>query len=229
MLKIFLTLFLYQLYFLGIADSTFTKKYCLAYNSFYSPKLVDNNVYAYTNFYNNKRDYFVYLNYFNRTKTDSEIGKTNYQSVSLGFFYDHTLTKRSFIWSFYQGEKSLKDSYNVHQFSGGIGLYLLNKDKAYITFNNGVLYKVENGISQYRYNLRLKSRITLRNRAYVETYNYFQPSLIDWTNINVITFNTLTIRIRKQFNFKFYHWLSKTNKVDNLFQYGIIGFSIENW
>jgi hypothetical protein len=226
-------LFCVLTYSLGNAnDTTYVKKYCIAYNTFLSNKLVDHNVYGYTNFYNSKRDYFLYLNYFNRKEKSLEKGNTTSKSVSVGFFYDHTLTKKSFLWSFYQGEKELKSSYNAHQFAGGLGLYLLNKDNAYITFNNGFMYKTiyeDNFINEFRYVLRLKSRVAYKKLGYIETYNYFQPLLKDVTDVNFITFNTLTVKIRKQFNFKVYHWLSKNNKANNLFQYCIVGFSIENW
>ncbi len=210
--------------------SPYVKKYCIAYNTFYSGITKDNSLYAYTNIYNNKHDFFVYGNYFDRTHAEN--GKM--KDLSWGFFYDFAFSKKAFIWSFYQGEMLFGNPWNAQQLAGGLGIYLMNNDRCYITMNNGVLYK---GITneylsfknEYRYVLRFKSRLILGN-TYFETYNYFQPSFSSPNDMNFITFNTATMKVYKNFNIKIYHWLS-TNTIDNSskFQYFILGFSIENW
>ena len=201
---------------------TYTKKYCLAFNTSYTHKYSDVNVYAYVSIYSKKHDYWVYVNYFNRT---SNI----FNDYSCGFFYDYMLTKKLFLWSYYQGE--FEDNYTVHQISEGIGFYLLNKKNYYLGINNGFIYKnyiTESNISEYRYNFRIKAEYFTK-KFYIQTYDYFQPELHNTLNYNYVTFNTLTYRIRKNFNFKVYHWLSWNSIIQHPFQYIIFGFSIENW
>ncbi len=207
-------------------DSTLVKKYCIAYNYSNFNKRVDHSLYAYTNIYNKKNDYFIYINYFDRVENNNN----HLKDLSWGAFYDYSITKKIFFWSFYQGESVLDKVYNVHQFAGGIGYYVMNNKKGFITMNNGFLLKNIDQHNEYRYVLRFKSRLYLNhNKGYVETYNYFQPSFNNIKDMNFITFNTFTYRIYNKFNFKVYHWLSLNELHKTKFQYLVIGFSFENW
>jgi hypothetical protein len=204
------------------ADSTYTKKWCAAYNTFSNKDRIDNNVYLYSNIYNTKHDWFVYLNLFQREKEITS------KSVSVGLFYDRTLTTKIFIWSFYQGEKEIKTSYNCHQLAAGLGVYLINRKALYLTMNNGVIQKYSERVPESRYLFRLKSRLTIK-RFYFETFNYFQPKFENYKDLSFITFNTITYRLHKNFNLKVYQWHSSNNILKSSFSYIIFGFSIENW
>ena len=226
MIRLLACIFLIVSIKLAHADSipTYTKKYCIALNTSPTLKYTDQNAYAYTSIYSKKHDYWIYVNYFNRTENK----RPTIKDFSWGFFYDYILTQRTFLWSYYQGEHYYDNSYNVLQISQGIGFYALNAKKCFIGINNGFIYKNIEGKSEYRYNFRIKSRFTSKH-FYLETYNYFQPEFVNVQNYNFISFNTFTYRINKFFNFKAYHWLTWNNITQTPFQYVILGISLENW
>ncbi len=219
-MRYLLSLFFLLTFNLCNADSTYVKKYCLAYNYFKNNQRTDNNLYAYTNIYNNKHDYWIYVNYFDRVQKTSE----NIKSFSSGFFYDYTLSKKLFIWSYYQGEHYIDGSYTANQLSAGLGFYLLNNPHIFVTMNNGLIWKTDG----LRYNFRIKSRLTLKN-CYFETFNYIQPELGNFEDFDFITFNTFTRTIYKQLNFKTYQWMNFNSTKQGFFQYVIFGLSFENW